>query len=367
MTNCSGIKFHPTDPCCSAAVICRAFPAIDWGQFAWRVTMPAALHVDNIRVAQHGWPGSPLVTVDNDPAPDDFYSYVGAVCQNEADQEYPLYEPSDASEQVIVPDTLEGGGFNYHIFGGQFVGRYASACTWNVWCRERLCPPLFALVLVDKGGFFWFVNKDHMVIGADPYPVEWTARRVIHSDFLTEEYDERFPPPEAVYGTAGLTSWTNWRHILKRAECVFLPAQAARGFGVLPVTSIEGGPMARLELAESAIRQGLPENHPARWFYAPKALDVAVAWTLSGGFDFGVISDTRSPLYGQFVIHAGGRYLLEPSPIDGEPDSYSLQSSPWELVNRPAVVAELGEVNRFERTDDNDTLPAWIEIDLIRI
>lgn len=41
------------------------------------------------------------------------------------------------------------------------------------------------------------------------------------------------------------------------------------------------------------------------------------------------------------------------------------QPSPWQLVNRPAVVAEFGVVNRFERTDDNDTLPAWIELELI--
>lgn len=43
------------------------------------------------------------------------------------------------------------------------------------------------------------------------------------------------------------------------------------------------------------------------------------------------------------------------------------ESSPWQLVNRPAVVAEFGVVNRFERTDDNDTLPAWIELELIPV
>jgi hypothetical protein len=76
--------------------------------------------------------------------------------------------------------------------------------------------------------------------------------------------------------------------------------------------------------------------------------------TAKGGYPFGVA-----------VFNPETNALLNVFSIEQRSSQALLQASPWQLVNRPAVVAEFGVVNRFERTDDNDTLPAWIELELI--
>lgn len=151
-----------------------------------------------------------------------------------------------------------------------------------------------------------------------------------------------------------------WRLILRGAECVVLPALRADGVQIFPDEGIEGGLLFRLEAARQLV------NTPATdlpWLF-PKWIDRAVAFTLSGGIAFGVESDRRSPYFNQLVISEGGQY--ESETIDDVTTRW-LVSTPWELVYGDASSPAYGDTLRFERTDDNDTLPAWIELELIRI
>ena len=114
---------------------------------------------------------------------------------------------------------------------------------------------------------------------------------------------------------------------------------------------------------------------------------VASEINLNGGYDdeYGFLSFSQSAVaVGNTVtvkVQARGETstnldvgaIIDPLPVDEADGKYSVSQTatrwtdeaPWQLVDRPAVVAEFGVVNRFERTDDNDTLPAWIELELI--
>ena len=73
-------------------------------------------------------------------------------------------------------------------------------------------------------------------------------------------------------------------------------------------------------------------------------------------------SDPRSPFFRQFVIYEGGQFDSE---TIGDITTTWLVSTPWELVSGDATNPSFGQSLRFERTDNNDTLPAWIELELI--
>jgi hypothetical protein len=205
------------------------------------------------------------------------------------------------------------------------------------------------LAFVNSGSFQLTANN--IVSDAPP----WELMRVMtdqDADPVTGPFGFSLPGE----GNAGFS----WRAILKAAECSVLPALRDAGVQVSPEESIEGGLLYRLQNALDVIQSPATD---LPWLH-PHSIDRAVAFTLTGGIRFGVEFDKRSPYYRQLVIYEGG--LFDSETIDDVTTTW-IVSSPWTLVSGDADSLGYGLPLRFERTDDNDCLPAWIELELIRI
>lgn len=344
---CTKTVFHPTGPCCSHVGLCQRWPGIDWRRAGWLVRIPNALWRE-VRFAKDGYPGSPKVQPDGET---EYWAYNAAS---------PLYdsEPSPGDEVLL---NLLFSHHSYFVRGGEYRSSHAGSCRWSVQCRERLCPGSASLMLVNLPGIIWFVSHQHFV----PMEFDWIGARgpLNHlSDPITG--------PFAFVDMSWLTeTWAgnadafiSWRNILKAAECSFLPSLQVRGLEYGNDSAVEGGLLSRLNSATDLLRRLGTEaaNVPEHSWYRPTAMDLSVAWTLSGGLSFGIESDQRSPLWNQFTIFEGGL-----TDTDGE-TSWATET-PWVLTSGSDVVAQFGVVNRFERTDDNDTLPRWVELELVRL
>lgn len=318
---------HPTGPCCGTLGLCKRFPSIDWNRTAWKLVHPGAKWAEILYV-QHSH-GGPVVNFGPGDPDNGKYSYSGIM---------------NGVNDVLL------SWHGYHMPAGVFRSSGVSACNWQVQCRERLCPRSYLLAFAD---------------GTDD---ELTAEFIVSDPQLWEMYRATSTnvaspitgPFDYETELVGNNRFYNWRNVLRSAECVVLPAMRDAGAVITPQESIEGGLLLRLELARTLI------DTPATdlpWL-TPTWMDRAVAFTLSGGITFGVEFDERSPYFNTLIISEGGQYDSE---TIGDVTTTWLASTPWELVSGDSSLATFGQTLRFERTDDNDTLPAWVELELIRI
>jgi hypothetical protein len=351
--SCERPVFFPGGPCCGGAnSFCSRWPNIDFSRLRWIVRMPSA-ESGHERSVQYAFDGGRL-EYPRLAIPGNRFSYVGAVAlTNSIDPPTP---------DIVVFQEVYGGTFANWIRGGRFVAAHNGACQWFVRCRERLCPGVFALAIMfkadhDPQGWFPAANVILEVAG-DP-PTEFDLANFSGGSLM------RYPS-----GSANPQFYVSWRDVLKAAECNWLPKVRAMGWDYLSesTSAIDLGLKRRLELANDAIRNPFSGGT----HYEPTAIDLASDGLITEGISFGIVSDPRSPLFGQFTIFDGGTRLHD---FDGEPAedglawfqwyfSGVLQSVPWVLTSGSDVVAEIGFVNRFERNDDNSTLPAWVELEL---
>lgn len=363
---CDRQQWGPAGGCCGSAAPCLQFAAVNWNRCTWLVRQPAAVAMEE-RYAEFGYSGSPLIFVPDDNPETNAGTYYAYAVVIQLDP-IPLNDDPEHSGVLI-------GWHGYHVRGGEFAAvRQTNPCHWIASTRERLCPGLGGLARVESANQKWYPDRQQIT----PYVAEWSRwQGQVPAGDTWERVSGSGYDPAAGTNYDGLGWYQNWRHILQAAECLWLPEQSAAGFGVYGLSGIEGGLLTRLEAARELLQYRLePTAENVAWWrqrgwYKPTALDLAAGWTLSGGLEFGVVSDRRSPLYGQFCIWEGGMLQREDgvlteyqSQVDGL--EYWLHSSPWELVSGSAVVAEFGHVNRFERTNDNDALPAWVELELVR-
>lgn len=342
---CQKTLFHPTGPCCSGEnALCNYFPRVDWSRSTWLVRMPRAKLATEFSWYQvlGEWRGA------RGERPSTGFSYVGSV---------PQYGPGPPILGDIVFGPVFGSSRAVHITGGEYIAEHTSPCRWNVRCKEPLCPGAFALARAENPSApvpTWYVRADHVLNTAtDPDFGDWDAFAYWQDFFGGTEFE--------IIATGGNNPdyYVSWRRVLKAAECSWIPTWSAQGWeltrGFFADGSIDGGLVAHLDAAADAIRNPRSLGYG---FYKPTALDLAISWRLGFGFSFGVEADRRSPRFGEFTIREGGTY------VEQEYGMPWMFSTPW-VCETGEVVAEFGRVNRFVREDNNDTLPAWVEIELI--
>lgn len=322
---CQKNVFHPTGPCCGTAGLCHRFPSIDWNRAGWLLRHPGAKWAEQL-YAKKSY-GGPTVNFGIGDPDNGKFSYSGIMPPN--------------SNVLFSWHT-------YHMPAGVFQSTNTAACQWLISCRERLCPHRYLLALVDSGGFQLTANN----IVTDSIP--WEMYRV-----MTDEDADPVTGPFGFVLHGQGNDCFSWRSILKAAECSVLPALQNAGVQVFPEESIEGGLLHRLDQA----RQIVSSWNPAPPYAQATAMDRAVAFTLSGGIRFGVESDQRSPFFNQLVIYEGGQFASET--VDDLTTRW-LVSTPWTLVSGNPDLLTFGAVLKFERTDDNDCLPQWIELELVK-
>lgn len=341
---CMKTVFNPVGPCCGGGNgLCHYFPKVDWSKSTWLVRMPRARLAEERKATYHYgvYRGSRI------PDPEiPSWSYAASV---------PQYAPGPPTpDDSIFPEVL-GSTRAFHIHGGEYLSTHSGGCQWGVLCRELLCPGTFAIGAAYNSGApvtYWYLAANH-IFGISGVP-----------DFGDWEAFAYFTGPDFIEYVEGANPgyFVSWRRVLKAFECEWKPTWTAEGWELVDelATTIDGGLFARAAQADSAVRQ---PTFSGTGFYKPRPMDLAVRWTLADGLAFGVINDERSPLYGQFVISQGGEFAFE-STEEGV-ESWII-STPWELETGE-LIAEYGITNRFVRNDDNDTLPVWVELELIRI
>ena len=321
---CNKTLFHPTAPCCGAGGLCLRFPSIDWNRIGWTPHHPGAEWAEVLYVPKSH--GGPVVNFGAGDPDNGKYSYSGLV---------------GSTGGVLF------SWHGYHMPAGDFYSENVSPCQWLVACRERLCPWQYRLAICSAHP----LNADSFV--SDP---SWKTYRG-----MADEFADPVSGPFEYYTHGGFgNKFFSWRSILKAAECSVLPELRSQGFDIIPQEDIEGGLLYRLENAKTLIDSpaaGLP-------YARPTAMDRAVAFTLSGGIRFGVEPDRRSPFYNQLVIFEGGQFASE---TVEDVTTRWLVSTPWKLVSGDPDLLKLGAVLKYQRTDNNDTLPPWLELELVRI
>lgn len=342
---CMKTVFNPVGPCCGGVNgLCHYFPSVDWSKSTWLVRMPRT------RFAEERHAGYLYGTFRGTIVPETFrgdeFSYVGSA---------PKYAPGPPGPNDEIFPEVFGATTAFHVHGGEYIASHAGGCDWDVNCRERLCPGTFALATAynqNSAVTYWYLAANHIFgMAGIPEFNDWEA----FAFFTGRDF-------YSYVGFANPGYYVSWRRVLKAYECEWKPTWTAEGWELTPdlATSIDGGLYARAALADSTVRN---PSFLGYGFYKPRAMDLAVSWTLFPGLKFGVVNDARSPLHGQFVISQGGDFAFEST--ENGVESW-IVSTPWRLESGETV-AEYGAINKFVRTDDNDTLPAWVELELIRI
>lgn len=347
--------FHPTGPCCGEHALCLRFPTIDWNRTSWLVRMPDAVQIqkETVHVRRNGSLNSNTWSYDEG--------------QIEGWTAHPSEAEVGTDYEIFGPDTLFGAA-GYFYRGDEYIAQHAGSCLWRVHNREELILNNVALIGLTKamshGDFSWLMAANFLL----------TAEQLAY----WYEFDVRTPDIVSTvnghpyYGGGGEINpngtYVGLRDILSRLVCYWLPLFESRDDLSDPDDmALTNGPGWLVMQIVNTLRAHDPATWPnSAYLYKPSALDLAGSAALSPGFLFGVANDTRSPLYGQLTCFEGGLFEDGGQGEDGAADPV-LQSVPWELTSGAEVLAEFGHINRFERTNDNDTLPAWIELELIRI
>lgn len=321
---CNKTLFHPTAPCCGGGGLCLRFPSIDWNRIGWLLHHPGAKWAEVLYASKSH--GGPRITFGPGDPDNGKFSYSGTI---------------GSFHDVLF------SWHGYHMPSGTFFSENTAACQWIARCRERLCPYQYRLA-----------NSTENLLSAETIAGgrhEWERYRGTSNPDA-----DIVAGPFTFWDNFGGESFTSWRDILKAAECSILPALRSQGLEITPQEDIEGGLLYRLENARTLIDRpaaGLP-------YARATAIDRAVAFTLSGGVRFGVESDRRSPFFGQLAIFEGGQFASE---TVEDVTTRWLVSTPWKLVSGDPESLKLGAVLKYERTDNNDTLPPWLELELVRI
>lgn len=364
---CVKTVFHPTGPCCGDAGLCLRWPAIDWNRTTWLVRTPAANWIQ-----EETYSVRKLTSFNPSTNLHDF------VVNNVVTGWTSHPSEADVGTGFVIsgPDVTFRAPA-YWFRGGEYVARHVGHCTWQVLNREKLLTTSVAQLQIVKliGGVekYWFLSayglttpEQRAVWEARLMRIPTIASVLIGTDGVAYPY----------FGGGG-SLFTNVYHfgirdVLERLACYWLPSWESRSDIVLRI----GSGALQTDLGPDgfnllSLLQAFRSRDSATWpgnssLYKPTALDVAASVALSPGFLFSIVSDKRSPLYGAFVPLDDGLYTDGGTGVGGAADPI-LQSTPWQLTSGSDVVAEFGTVNRFNRTNGNDTLPAWVELELIRI
>lgn len=353
---CTKTLWHPTGPCCSESSHCGKFPKIDFAKVRWIVRVPSAVTAHEL-FAYNWFDGGRREY----PKPGtDYWAYSGVMESNTT-------AGPPAADVVVFPEVFVSSSATW-ICGGQYIGNHSGQCQWSVRCKEELCPGTVALCAVYNQNWnpqIWYPPAaDILGVNGAPAPDAADYGRFDAAGVLTR-----------YTGLVNPGYFVSWKRILQAAECTWLPQWNAAGweFGEAEVGTIQGGLKRRLREAET-ILHGTQTVQTS--VLNPTAIDLATDFTLTGGLNFGIQTDPRSPFYGQFVIYSGSTFESVGDPPSGPtltPQWWAwandrvMTSTPWHLVSGSEVSAELGVTNRWERTDDNTTLPDWIELTLVRI
>lgn len=348
---CVKTVFHPTGPCCGENALCNRWPKIDWNRTTWLVRTPdaSALSVDTVYGRRTG-----LLN---------FYTWNSDAADVEG---WTAHESEAEVGQVMITggDTIFGPS-GYWYRGDEYLSRHNGSCAWQIFNREELLYDNLALIRAEldairPGPFatqFWFIPA-RGILSAEQLAA-WRSRTVITPEvgFVFEGV------PFFNGGTESLnTVFVAVREVLQALTCDLLPELESRA-DIVDLVDLQdlSQPPGVLQIVRD-FRERDPSTWPNNgYLYKPTAVDLAASFMLRPGFLFGVVSDTRSPLNGQFTCFEGAEYTE-----DGDNAPY-LQSTPWELTSGDDIQAEFDFTNRFERTNDNSTLPEWIELELVRV
>lgn len=351
---CSHQLFHPTDPCCGERVLCRAFPRVDWSRFTWLVTTPDAEQIFNVEpefwrtelvgpelIFAGGGGGNYWLTESN--------QLRGFV----ADLEEPPCGGSGGGGGGGFEEVPYWGAWHYLYRGDQYLARHGGHCVWGVWNREQLYPTGVELIVAwkDCGGgtvTFWRIGG-HTLLNPDQKS-RWAEYEILNFSGLVSANQ-----------IDGEPLYAGWFDLFKQIQCVWVPQLEARPDIIQVSDGEERDFLQQLAAGKLSLQSGeglrlLPNNDV---LYNPTALEIVAAGRLSPGMSFGVVSDRRSPLFGEFHIFEGATM-----DDDGDPDDQWIVGVPWHRVTGP-VTAELGVVHRFERTNDNRSLPAWVTLEMV--
>lgn len=342
---------NPAHPCCNANVLCKRWPKIDWSAFTWLVRTPDAAHLrrDAVNGRRSG-------LLDRNTWNSTDSNVIGWTAHDD--------ESAVGLQMITGGDTIFGPS-GYWFRGGEFLAQHNGGCSWLTYNREELIYRNLALFRVElsevrPGPFataFWFVPASD-VLTADQL-AEWDSRTI---DLPVVGFTFEGVPYES--GQSQISNellYIGVRDLLPQLTCIFLPALEARTDIVAKVDlqdlSQPPGVLSIIDDFRSRDSATWPNNG---FLYKPTALELAASFMLRRGFLFGIVDDIRSPLHGQFTCFEGASYSQ-----DGDANPF-LQSTPWESISGE-IRAELGVVNRLERTNDTGSLPEWIELELVRI
>jgi hypothetical protein len=305
--------------CCDGA-ICKTFPKVDWNRVSWQVTSPGA--VDHEVIAASQWRSGLF----------NWYTWgeetnalTGWVANSS--------EPAFVGDASGTPNVTFSSQQMLHR-AGAWRSEHAGACAWRTYDRELLVPWNLGLLLAEKS-FVGSVSGQIFAIG--------TA---------------------AIAGPSGSRD-ASWWDIFPAMECTYLPGLQARSDISNIVDALPYVPLARLQQIEAALKAGgMEQLAGSKWLVCPTVLDITASWALNPGLLFGLVDDPPSPLHGQVTIWNDATLV----PVTGgEVGQQRMTATAWNLVSGSEVKAEFGTVNRFERTNSNDALPAWVELELIQV
>lgn len=357
---CTKTVFSPVGPCCGGEEFCKAWPKIDWNRTTWLVRTPDAELLQQETGTQKR---SGLLNPNT-------WNSVSYVLHG------PGAHPSEAevgtAYEVPGPDVEFGVGA-FWFRGDEYIAYHNGSCVWQVQNREELLAQNIAILGVTKT----FPEGS----GALFNPASWymASEFVLTPEQLAVWHSRQFRVPEVVsvfegfpyYGGGGEVydndQYVSLRDVITALACVWLPALEARDdiSNFISPAEQNGRMYQPLDLI-NAFRNRDSEDWPNNsTLYKPTALDIAASAALTPGFLFGFVTDSRSPMYGEFTCFEGGIYEDGGEGVDAADPV--LQSTPWELTSGDSMTAEFEFVNRFERTTDDESLPEWIELELIRI
>lgn len=348
---CQKTVWNPTGPCCGENALCKRWPAVDWNRTTWLVRTPNAqtLVQDTVYGRRTGL----------------LNSWTWAAEDNQVLGWTAHESESDVGQvQIFGGDTIFGPS-GYWYRGDEYLAVHNGSCSWQVSNREELLYESLALFWAEltevrPGPFatkFWFIS----------------ARNILTQQQLDfwHQFSVLFPAVGFVFEGVPYTDdgtpfqnerYVSVRDVLQRLACDTLPVLEART-DIVSLVDLQdlSQPPGVLQILNQ-----FRDRDPATWphngsLYKPTALDLAGSFMLRPGFLFGVVTDPRSPLRHSFTCFEGGVY--QP---DGDHAPF-LVSVPWELTSGAEVTAVFGVTNRFERTNDDTTLPDWIELELVRV
>lgn len=345
---CFKTLFNPAGPCCGSNSLCIRWPEIDFANVKWKVTTPDAewLDVDTTITRRTG-----LIN---------YYTWNAESDEITGSTSHPSID--DAGTDYLIANNVGFGPRAHWYRGGSYLAQHSGNCLWSIYNREELVHKQVAIVRVELSYLRSFFDSSQPAIfmaGAQSLltPEQlafWTSKSARVPEIF--EIFNGVPFPNGQSGElVENQNFVGLSDVLSRLACYWLPFFAESNSPAYDTNYVF--PVSLL----TNLRSMDPSTWPGiDWLYQPTALELAASQQLSPGMLFGVLDDARSPLHGQFLPFEGATWGTSGDP---ELPPFVL-SVPWEL-STGAIRAELGFVNRWERTNENAALPDWIEIELV--